>query len=697
MNKTKLEAVHTLAMRRWNNIQSTEREQRELAIEDMLFANAEDGMYSDDEAAKNKGKPCFTINRIAGAIDQLVGDERQNQTAITVNPIGSGATEELATTFSGLIRNIENVSNAHDAYSNAFAEACTGGYGGFKLITEYEDEGFNQQIRIEPIKSATSSLFFDVAATSYDKRDTQFAFLITDMPKAEYEDKYPDSDINSWSSTQVSNSCSGWVNEDSVRLAEYWVKTPVTKEIALLSDGRVIDLDDDGSVIDELAEQGITVTKTRKVDSHKVEMYILDASGVIGEAQEWAGKHIPLVPVFGRQNTVEGKTFTRGIVRQAKDPSRIYNFLTSNMVEAAAMSLNQVTYFTPTQVEGHEQAYKNHAISNSRFLPYNPDPDTGGAPPQKSTQSVADQNSLVQLQQASMDLYATTGMTPLNMGANPELKSGKAIEAQQRLGDRGSFVFTDNLAKSVQFAGEIMLDLIPRIMDTAMQIRVLSPDGTTSEVEINTVNQEIVDAQTGEKILVNDLSVGTYGLVVDQSPAHSTQRTESANQIMQLINQSPEFSTLALDLVAKDLPILESKELAKRVRMNMIKAGTVEPTKEEIEELGLNQPQGTDPQQQALTDNILMQSEKLKSEIEYKDAQIAKLQVESQRITIEAQQKLMETLVTKIDAGIPLTAADRNMMIAQGDIVDLGQQSLDEGPNSEQTADIVAQMQQGIL
>ena len=46
-----------------------------------------------------------------------------------------------------------------------------------------------------------------------------------------------------------------------VRVAEYWIKTPVTKKIAKMSDGRTIDLDEDGAALDELASQGVTGLK----------------------------------------------------------------------------------------------------------------------------------------------------------------------------------------------------------------------------------------------------------------------------------------------------------------------------------------------------------------------------------------------------------------------------------------------------
>ena len=684
------EKLHKLALKRYERTSNKERSQRKLAVEDIKFAQTEDGQWDDNEKEKRKGRPRFTINRVAGAIDQLTGDQRQNRTSIKIRPVSGGASEGVARTLTGLIRNIESDSKASNAYDVAFDEMVNGGFGGWRVTTEFnDDDPFNQDIKIKPINTATTSLWFDDAASEYDKRDAMWAFVTVDMPREEHNERFPDSANSDWPENQVSlTNCNDWVGEDSVRVAEYWVKTPVTKTIALMSDGRIIDLDEDGAVIDELKEQGVTVKKERKVKSHKVEMYLLDGATVLEGPKEWAGKFIPLVPVFGRQSHIEGKTYTRGLVRFAKDANRIYNYATSSVIETAALSPKDPYWLTATQAKGHESGLRNFNVTNSPFMIYNPDPKAPGAP-QRGGAPAVQSAALQQIQQASMDLYHVTGMQPPAIGANPELKSGKAIQSQERLGDRGSFVFTDNLAKSEAYTGEILTDLIPRIYDTARQVRIMHQDGETESVEINTVNQEVMDDETGKPVLVNDLSIGKYDVVAETGPAFATQRQESSQQILDLIARSPMFENLAMDLVAKDLPILETKELTKRVRKVMIQNGTIEPTDEEVEELGLNQEQAPDPQATAVTDNINMQSEKLKSDIENQDAKTAETQVKAQGEAVSTYKAMIEMYTKQAELGIPLTESDKAIIIKQRDIVAESQQALDEGPNSQQAASMI--------
>jgi hypothetical protein len=687
----KNDKLHALAIKRFERVEQKERDQRKLAVEDIKFAQTEDGQWDDGAKEKRKNRPRFTINRVAGAVDQLIGDQRQNRTNIKIRPVSGGASEEVAKTLTGLIRNIESDSKASNAYDTAFDEVVNGGFGGWRVTTEFTDDGFDQDIKIKAINTATTSLWFDDAATEYDKRDAMFAFVTVDMPKEEHNQRFPKSPLVNWSQEQYNeSSCnSDWYSEDVVRVAEYWVKTSVTKHIALLSDGRIIDTGEKKSVLDELAAQGITVKKTRKVKGHKVEMYLLDGSGILEDAKEWAGKFIPLIPMYGRQSHIEGMTYTRGIVRFAKDANRIYNYETSSIVETNSLTPKDPLWYTPAQAKDHEAKYRNFTTQNSPFMPYNSDPKNGGGPPIRGGAPAVQQASLQILQQCSMDLYHVTGMQPPSIGVNPELKSGKAIIAQEKQGDRGSFIFTDNLSKSVDYCAEILVDLIPRIYDTARQIRIMQQDGETENVEINTVNQEVIDEQTGKPVLVNDLSMGKYDVVTETGPAFATQRQESAQQIMELMTNSPEIASLALDLVAKDLPILETKELTKRVRKQYINQGIVEPTEEEIEEYGLNQPQAPDPQQEAITTNIAMQTEKLISDIEGNDAKTAETMVKAQGELIDTYAKLLDTYKTQAELGIPLSPADRAIIIKQRDIVAEGQQALDEGPNSEQAASMI--------
>ena len=152
------------------------------------------------------------------------------------------ATEDIAKTMTVLIRNIESISKASNAYDIAFDEVVNGGYGGWRVTTEFnDDDSFEQDIKIKALNTATTSLWFDDGSKEYDRRDAMWAFVTVDMPKEEPQRRFPKSPISSWSQEQYNTySSQSWFGENTVRVAEYWIKTPVTSQLALLSVVRCI-------------------------------------------------------------------------------------------------------------------------------------------------------------------------------------------------------------------------------------------------------------------------------------------------------------------------------------------------------------------------------------------------------------------------------------------------------------------------
>lgn len=682
----KLEAIHAEAIKRFEQVE--EREERKQAVEDMRFAHVPGAQWDEDSVAKRANRPRFTVNRVSQAISQIVGDQRQNRTTIKVRPMGSGADKDTADILTGLIRNIESQSKASNAYDSAFDEVLTGGFGGWRVLTAFaDDDVFEQDIVIEPIQSAASSLYFG-PSERYDKRDAPFAFLITNIPKSEFNLRYPEEQTASFEQSKLSNSQCEWFNEDSVRVAEYWVRESEDKEIALLSDGRVIDQNEEQSVLDELAQQGITVLKTRKTKGHKVTCYKMNGNKILEAPKVWAGKFIPLIPVFGKTHTIEGKTYVKGIVRDAKDSQRIYNYETSQAIETSALTPKDPYWYTPEMVAGHEVAWRTFNTSNKPFMPFNNDPTNPGPPKRTGAPSVQ-QSALAMIAQSAADIEATTGVHAASLGNAPQLLSERSVQSQAEKGDRGAFIFTDNLEKSKQYTGEILIDLIPKIYDSQRMISILNADGSTEEVEINNLAQTITDEQTGKKNTVNDLSIGKYGVIADTGPNYKTKREESARQLIELASSSPELQRLALDLIVSNLDINDAEVLTERVRKGMIKQGLVEPTEEEIAKLGLNQPQQPDPNQAALLENIQMDTQQKMADIENKEADTIEKQVKAQQETAKTLEIMIKTMLEKIKAGIPLSQQEQSLLVKQADIVGEGQQAIDPGPNTEQAADII--------
>lgn len=672
--KSILEAVHTEAINRFDVIQTREQENRSQSVEDAKFAHEHDGQWDSTAIEARKDRPRLTINRVAPVIDQIVGDQRQSRTSIKVRPASGEADKDIAKIYEGVVRNIEAESQAENAYDCAFEETVTGGYGGWRVTTEFEDnDSFDQDIRLRPIKSAVTSLYFGMAE-HYDKRDATHAFYTLFMSNEEFKDKYPDATVTDFQENDYLDR-NDWFRDNEIRIAEYWRKVPIIKTIGLMSDGRVLDLDEEAEVLDELAFEGITVERERKVKSHKVEMYVMNGAEVLSKgAMQWAGKYIPLVPVYGKSTNISGKDIIKGIVRNAKDSNRAYNYATSANIEAVALTPKDPYWLTYKMVGDNKAQFENFTVKNQPFMFYEPDERTGNQAPQRTGAPSIQQGLISIVQQSAMDVETTTGLHAPAMGNGSQLMSEKSMISQAEKGDRGSFAFNDNLQKSKQYTGDILVDLIPRIFDTERLVRVLGVDGTTEVLKINEqafdeFNDPITDEETGEQVIVNDLARGKYDVAVDTGALYSTQRKESAEQLIELSAANPEFASISGDLIANSLDIIEGEEMSKRMRKIYIQNGIAEPTEEEIEEMGLDQEQELDPQTVALIQNLNSQTEK-----NVMDNREALSDINKK--AIEALNSLNDSIKVQIDSGMEVTPEQILARQYQTQIVMLSQDKL---------------------
>lgn len=649
-----------------------ERDQREKAIRDLLFVDAEDGQWEEHAKHKRADRPRYTIDRISGPIDQIIGNQRQTKLSIKTFPLKDG-TKEISETLNGLIRSIENLSNADNIYDNAFTETVKCGYGGWRVLTEYEpDDPFVQHIVLKQVNSAASSMFFG-ASDEYSCKDSNWAALLYEMDLEEYKETYPNATVTTFPQERYAwaYNC-GWIKRDTIVVAEYWEKIPTKKNIGKLSDGRIIDLDEEGKVLDELAQREITVVDQKEVDSHKIQMTKVSAAEELEPAKEWAGKYIPLIPLFGKTSVIEGKKFVRGIVRKAKDAQRIYNYTSSQKVEAAALSPKDPFMATPTMVAKYKHQWETFNVKAVPILLYDADPQIPGGRPERAGSPTIQQALIEQTSQAAQDIYATTGIEPASLGSVPTLKSGKAINAEQQMGDRGSYVFQNNLEKSLQYTGEILVDLIPKIYDSERVIKVL---GETGQEEDAVINQTVIDEETLEPVIVNDLSLGSYGVVVRTGPTTPTKRLETVEQLTMLVEGDPEAKLLFGDLMLDNMDINGAEEMKERVRKIQIDRNMVKPSEEEIKKYGLDKQPPPDPMNEALVENVRMQTESALADIRNKDADTQKKLYEAQAQSVKALESIVEALAKKVESFGVVTTEDKQ--IYDGQVAEVADAQMD--------------------
>lgn len=607
----------------WKDGMAAERENYRLAAEDMRFVD-DDGPAAQWEAnalTKRAGRPCYTFDRTSSSIDQVKGDQRQNSPGIIIRPTDAQSSRETATIFEGIIRDIESCSQAQIAYDNAFDCSIKGGVGYWAIMPYYPDDtSFDQRIRIDWIENPFTVLI-DPGARDWLKRDAGWAIQSEQLTKESYEAKYPDMDVKSMDF--VNQFDRDWYSTTHIRVGIYWKRIIKPKRLVLLSNGQVREYTDIQAIKDELAQApggAITIKAERVVNSSTLRWWKLSAAGILEGPIDYNWKYIPIVPVYGRTANLEGKRKYRGLVRKAKDAQRVFNYVSSTTVEAYALTPRAPIFATAAMIQGYETQYANANVQNHPYLLYNIDPKsptvapTRAPPPEISTAAVSI------MMQAADNVRATTGYFQSSLGQPDNAEAGVAINARKTEGDVGSYEFTSNLAKSMQYSGEILLDMIPKVMDGARVVRIMGLDGKTDFVPIN-----MTRAQAQQKIpqippnpqvhgggdptqVLNDLSAGQYDVTVAIGPAYTTlrERTEEALVNLAGLPNSPIMSVGA-DLIAKNLDSPVSRELERRLRIPLIQQGIVPPENEE-EKAFIPKPTPPDPLTQALTDKTQAQA-----------------------------------------------------------------------------------------
>ncbi len=649
-----------------------EKDNRDQANEDIRFVNEPGGMWDDYASDNWQGRPKFEVNQIQPMINVVIGSQRESDFTSRVIPLGSGATKKMADIFNGLVRSINTLSNFDDCRDNAFRESVTCGFGGWYVTTEWnESDPWIQDIVVKPIRSAVNSVYWDPGSTMECNEDANYCFVCEWMTETDFKAAYPDaSPINMPINRDLSNS-EYWFHDGKVRVADYWRKVPVKKMIGLFK--RLVPHDEDeskmkleeqtweidrktGMILDEAAGEGWRLIKQREMHSYKIEHRKMCGSEFLEGPNEWAGKYIPVVPLYGYQTWLDGARRYWGMVRFAKDAARIYNYTWSSIIHILAKSPKDPYWITPKMLQNknHAQALQNMAVNDNPFYMITPDPDVPGGLPARSGGPQFPQAMSGVLVEAQQNVQRVTGKFSSSQGDNEMDQSGRAVIALQRQGDLGTFSLIDNLAKSIRRHTEILIDLIPRIYDTERQVRITQSDGSTRLIQLApdgtidvggetvTVNTEFNDEQTGEKVLVVDLNQGRYDVSEEVGASYSSKRQEAMTALQTMAQSNAQIGMLVMDEILKMMDFSGTEEAIKRVQKYMVNMGLREPTEEEIKE-AQKKAQEAGPQQPSIEEQIALQ--KAQAELEKMALENDKLEIDNQSKQIEMQLKQLEAQI----------------------------------------------------
>lgn len=670
------------------------RDIRKEALEDLEFLTGK--QWPDDIKAERArdGRPCLVINKLPQSVKQVTNDQRQNRPSIKIHPIDDRGDIETAKVIQGMIRHIEYNSSADAAYDTAFEHAASAGFGFWRVVTDYVSPlSFDQEILIKRIPNPFS-VYFDPYSQEADGSDANWAFVTEDLSKDEYLAKYPSTKLaeayksgGGWES--LGDQSPDWIKSDGCRVVEYFYKEFVEKEILLLSNGSTV-------LSEALPSQGlptgVEVLKKRKAPVPVIKWCKLNGVEDI-ESTEWPGSYIPIVPVYGQEYNINGKRILEGIVRNARDPARMYNYWASAETEAIALAPRTPWIMVEGQDEGYEADWasanrRNHAVLKVKPLSINGQP----APlPQRNAFEPAVQAITQARMMAADDLKSTTGIYDAALGARSNETSGRAILARNNQAQTSNYHFNDNLTRSQKHTGRILIDLIPKIYDTERTIRIIGDEGDERVVKLNTEFEE-----NGE-VRIYDPSAGKYDVSVDLGPSFATKRQEAAQSMLEMTRAVPQIMQIAGDLLVKNMDWPGAQELAERLKKTLPPGLAEDKSKKPLPPEVQAQMQQMNQMVEQLTGKLNeLQSEKeqklleleSKERIEFKKLEVqleierAKLDAKDALALLSAEIAQIENRLQTLNIAAPIKSADQAEQPEQ--MAQPGQQQAQEFPMPQQ-------------
>ena len=642
------------AARRLQISQDATNDDRIQGVMDLEFLN---GNQWDDDIKNQRridGRPALTINHTKTNVLRIENMLKQQRPRIKVHPTGGGARIEDAQVANGLIRHIENISNASVAYDSGGSSGIRNGWGYWRIVGEYLDStSFDQELHIKPIFNPFS-VYDDPDAIMPAGEDREWLLITDDMKRSEYKLQYPKATNTDFQGEAPGDYQRQWEGKENIRLAEYYRIVNKKDVLYRLEDGSGMTKTEfdaheklqPGAIRLKLDDSGKPVQ--RPTLRRQVEWYKLNGTMVV-ERRALPGKYIPVIRCQGNVENVNGKITRYGMVKDLKDPARMYNYWRTAETERYALAPKAPWVMAEGQADGHPEWDSANQRSYSR-LEYKPVSGPNGEmlpPPQRQNPVQVEAGITQAAAGAEHDLSAIAGYMPENPQDRAAVVSGnKYLQRRQGMADLVHWHYYDNQTYSIMFTGIILLDLIPWYYDTPRMQRIIGEDGIPSMTMLND-KQEV---SPGVFEIKNNLTVGKYDVVMDTGPGYQTKREESAEALIELLKTplAEPIMKVGPDIVIRNMDFPDADVLADRIA-----ALNPEAMDETIKQLP--------KQAQTIVSSLMQQLQQAKDTIQQQQMEIKyKSSIEQMKDQGQTRRKLMEVTGKAHDTEMTAQTADKN-------------------------------------
>ncbi len=658
MASDKLKYLHQTVLQRFDKAYSENQQQRQYVTEQRRFVDVPGAQW---EGSTNAGfdfdgdrfdkYPRFELNKVARECNRIISEYRNNRVSVRYRPKDGQASEELADKLNGKFRADWEESSGKDAADNAFDAAVKGGMGCFRLDTVWEDElsmdNEEQRIIFKPVYDAERTVWFDPDSKETDRSDAMWALEMYSLTPDAFKAEWPDADYDSMS---IDNDGSqyDWCTPDVVYVGRYFEvrieKTTITRYMNPIT-GQTEDYDDEQvkEIADELEDGQFVVVSSRKVRRRRVYCGLMSGSEWLEGPKRITGEYIPLIPVYGHRTYIDGLERIEGHSGKAMDAQRLENLMVSMIADNATQSGGDNIPIVdiemiPGPLAGH---WGERNTKRPAFLPMKSMKDKAGNV--VAAASVLGYTPTTPLSPALAGLLQYTGgaiqqITGSSMIENmPSNIATDTVDSIFNRMDTQSFIYMDNFAKAMQWCGKVWLSMAREVYGSNRPMRIVLPDGSD---DMALMSGAVVDRQTGQKVALNDLSVGNYEVTVDVGQSFASRRDSTVRTLTTMLQGIPPqhpYYSLIMGMIIDNMDGEGIDDLKEYNREQMLMAGTIKPRTPEEQQMVMQakqaQSQQPDPMMvQAQAQMTLAQAEVMKAQNSAAQTQIKAFEAQSQNM-----------------------------------------------------------------
>jgi hypothetical protein len=249
-----------------------------------------------------------------------------------------------------------------------------------------------------------------------------------------------------------------------------------------------------------------------------------------------------------------------------------------------------------------------------------------------------------------------------------QMMSGQVTEGQinsaQSAQNMETFLYQNSFALAMKQAGRVYASMASELYDVPREAVTTQPDGTESSV---TVMETVFDEETGQEVVINDITKGKFEVYADVGPNFQSQKDEARSEMRELytaLQGTPEGEMVLLTyFTLMEGP--KTDHLKAYARKRLVMQGLMEPDTDEEKQM---MQQASQQQQQPDANMVMAMAEQTKAE-----ADMAKVQMDGQHNQQSTQIKLYEAMTkrVKVEADAQKQGYDAQKTLAETEGVEL--------------------------